>query len=241
MSNKTAVLFYGLTRSLDKTYESIKSNLLDQLNAQNREYDIFIHTYHINSPYYNEWASEYVTHYDNDQYKLLNAKHIIIENQDDIINSHNFDEYYTKLGNWSFIEPQPELTKRLIRNLVLALYSKKQITELFEQNKHEYDNVIIIRPDLYIHNKIDISIIDQLYNTNIAIPDTEWFYGCNDRFCIATPDVAIYYGKLYYFLLSYSREMSIISERFMLDMLNYQHINIIPMDIKYETLRHINN
>lgn len=241
MTKKVAILFYGLTRSLDRTYESIKTNVLDELTSKNIEYDIFIHTYRINSPYFNIWASEHVTHYDNEQYKLLNAKYVIIENQDDIINMHNFEEYYSNLGNWTFIEPNPDLTKLLIRNLTIALYSKKQITELFENYKHEYTNVIIMRPDLYIHNKLDLDVIDIIDDTNIAIPAAEWFYGCNDRLCIATPEIACYYGKLYYYLLPYSKEKSIISERYLLDMLTYKNLNIIPMDIKYDTLRHVNN
>jgi hypothetical protein len=241
MSKKVAILFYGLTRSLDRTYESIKTNILDELSSKNIDYDIFIHTYKINSPYQNTWAGEEVSHYDNDQYKILNAKHIMIEDQDSIIHMQDFENYYFNLGNWTFIDPEPALTKNLIRNLVIALYSKKQITELFEKYKHEYSNVIIMRPDLYIHNKLDIDVMDILDNTNIAIPDAEWFYGCNDRFCIATPDIACFYGKLYYHLLAYSREKSIISERYMLDMLNYANINIIAMDIKYDTLRHVNN
>jgi hypothetical protein len=241
MAKKVAILFYGLTRSLDRTYESIKSNILEELTSNNIEYDIFIHTYRINSPYYNKWSGETVAHYDNEQYKLLNAKYIMIENQDDVINMHDFEAYYSNLGNWTFIEPQQDLTKYLIRNLAIALYSKKQITEVFEKYKHEYSHVIIMRPDLYIYNKLDLSVMNILDNTNIAIPDTEWFYGCNDRLCIATPEIACYYGKLYYYLLSYSKEKSIISERFMLDMLNYANLHIIAMDIKYDTLRHVNN
>jgi len=241
MAKKVAILFYGLTRSLDRTYESIKANILDELTAKNIEYDIFIHTYKINSPYQNTWAGEDVMHYDNEQYKILNAKYVMIDDQDHIVNMHNFEEYYSNLGNWTFNEPQPDLTKYLIRNLVIALYSKKQITELFENHKHEYSNVIIMRPDLYIFNKPDLNVFDIVDNTNIAIPDAEWFYGCNDRFCIATPDVACYYGKLYYYLLSYSKERPIISERFMLDMLNHVNLQIIAMDIKYDTLRHVNN
>ena len=45
MSKKTAIIFFGLTRSLEKTIESIKNNLLIPLKENNLEYDIFIHTY----------------------------------------------------------------------------------------------------------------------------------------------------------------------------------------------------
>ena len=76
-----------------------------------------------------------------------------------------------------------------------------------------------------------------LNDTNIIISKYEWYNGCNDRVCIAKPSVALYYGKLFDHLLDYSRKKSIISEVFLLDLLNQNNINIIPEDYKYEVIR----
>jgi hypothetical protein len=48
MSNKkVAIIFFGLTRTLGKTINSIEENLFKPLRDNSIEYDIFIHTYKI--------------------------------------------------------------------------------------------------------------------------------------------------------------------------------------------------
>ena len=238
-NKKVAIIFYGLTRSLSSTIESIKNNLLTPLNNNSMEYDIFIHTYKIYGPYNNVWSNEHIESYNNeDVEKILNTKYFIYDNQEEIINSINFDEYYTKLGNWSgqsmFNE---ELTKYLIKNLCLALYSKKKITNIFENYKDDYDYGIIIRPDILIIDEIDINYFNELNDNNIIIPEKDWWSGCNDRFCIGKPETIIYCGKLFDDLKKYSENKSIISELYFQDKLKEKNINIISKNINYETLR----
>lgn len=90
-----------------------------------------------------------------------------------------------------------ELTKYLIKNLCLALYSKKQISLLFEKHKDNYDYAIIIRPDLVLKQKININFFNELTDNNIIIPIKDAFHGCNDRMCIGKPNIILYYGKLF--------------------------------------------
>ena len=130
-----------------------------------------------------------------------------------------------------------EMTKYLIKNLCLALYSKKQITLLFDNHINDYDYAIIIRPDTQLHNKIDINYFNELNDNNIIIPKKEWFYGCNDRICIGKPNVISYCGKLFDELQIYSETKSIISEKFFMDKLNENSITIIPKEINYTNLR----
>lgn len=235
-NKKVAIIFFGLTRTLAKTIDSIKINLLTPLNENSIEYDIFMHTYKINGPYINMWSGEHVTNYHNEDInKLLNPKYFIFDDQETIINNINFNEYYTKLGNWTGMTP--EMTKYLIKNMCLALHSKKQITLLFEQHKDEYDYAILIRPDMKIVNPIDVNYFKELNNNNIIVPEKDWFHGCNDRFCIGMPNVILYCGKLFDELKQYSREKSIISEVYFLDKLREQSINIIPKNIEYTNLR----
>jgi hypothetical protein len=237
MSNKkVAIIFYGLTRTLGKTIDSIKNNLFAPLNENSITYDIFIHTYKIYGSYNNPWSHEFTDNYNNENIeKILNPKHFIYDNQQDIINLINFEEYYTNLGNWTGMTE--EMTRYLIKNLCLALYSKKQITLLFEQYKQEYDYAIIMRPDTLMQNRFDVNWLNELNNNNIIIPEMEWYGGCNDRICIGKPDIVLYYGKLFDELKDYSCRKSIISELFLLDKLNKKNINIIPKIIQYTNLR----
>ena len=233
---KVAILFFGLTRSLHKTIDSFKKNLFTPLIENSIDYDIFIHTYKIDGPYKNEWSGECTSDYKNEDVELLlKPKYYIFDNQETIVKSIDFNEYYKNLGNWTGMTT--ELTKYLIKNMCLALYSKKQITLLFDKYIYDYDYAIIVRPDMELQTKIDISYYNELNNTNIIIPKKHWFSGCNDRLCIGKPSIISYCGKLYDALQIYSEEKSIISERFFFDKLNELSITIIPKDIEYDVLR----
>jgi len=233
---KVAILFYGLSRTLEKTIHSLKENLFEPLKDHSIEYDIFVHTYKIFGPYNNVWSGEKTDNYNNEDIELLlNPTHFIYDNQETIINSINFEEYYKYL-DWPG-SPCPEMTKYLIRNLCLALYSKKQITLLFDEKSNEYDYAIIIRPDTLLLNKIDVQYFNELNDTSIIIPEKDWYLGCNDRICIGKPNIVSYYGKLFDDLKMYSNEKNIISERYLLDKLNENSITIIPKHIDYWTLR----
>jgi hypothetical protein len=235
-NKKVAILFFGLTRTLGKTINSIKNNLFTPLDENLIHYDIFIHTYKIFGPYNNMWSGENTDNYNNEDVEtLLNPKYFIFDNQQTIIDNINFDEYYKKLGNWDGMTP--EMTKYLIKNMCLALYSKKQITLLFDKHINVYDYAIIIRPDTELYTKINVNAFNELNDNNIIIPAKHWFSGCNDRICIGKPNVISYCGKLFDELKIYSETTSIISEKFLMDKLNEKSINIIPNQIDYDNLR----
>jgi hypothetical protein len=235
---RIALLFFGLTRSLDKTIDSIKQQLLQPLRDNLFDYDIFIHTYKIYGEYHNIWSNEHISEYINeDVIRILNPTYYLEDNQQDIIDSINFDEYYTKLGEWSGGFP-PELVQTLIKHMTLALYSKKRITKLFEEYKGNYDYAMIVRPDMFYKTTLDIKWLFDITDNAILMPFKDWYNnGCNDRFCIAKPDTIVYYGKLFDDLKEYSKQKSITSEKYLFDKLNEQQIKIIAKDIDYDMIR----
>lgn len=231
-NKKVAIIFYGLSRCLDKTINSLHAHLFNVLQQNNIDYDIFIHTYKIYGPYTNIWRKYSTDNYINeDVEQILNPKYSLYDNQNDMLNQINFEEYYTKLGNWTGMTE--EMTRYLIKNLCLALYSKKSIVSLFEKYKDDYDYGIIIRPDMELTTDINISWLSELNNNNIIIPSIEWYTGCNDRLCIGTTDVILYYGKLFDNLKEYSKSTSIVSEQYLLNMLTCKNIKIISKNIQY--------
>jgi hypothetical protein len=235
-NKKVAIIFFGLTKNLGNTINSIKKNLFTPLSNNSIDYDIFIHTYKINGAYHNNWASEYTENYINEDVEaILNPKYFIWDNQETIIDSINFEEYYTKLGNWTGMTE--EMTRHLIKNMCLALYSKKEITSFYENYKDDYDYAIIIRPDLFIESPIDINYFNELTDNNIILPEKDWWHGCNDRICIGKPNTILYCGKLFDDLKSYSEQKSIISEVYFLDKLKEQNISILKKDLKYHVVR----
>ena len=68
---KIALAFWGLTRSLKYTIESINEKILNILKKHNIEYKIFMHTWTVNSVYNNTRSKEANIKLDNEEYKLL--------------------------------------------------------------------------------------------------------------------------------------------------------------------------
>lgn len=234
---KVAVLFFGLTRSLRKIRKNLQSKIFNELTRNGYDYDIFIHTYHLDNPYINPWSKEVVNNYDNTAYKILNPKYYIVEKQNNVEKNLNLNAYYSCLGNWKGGASTADMCKYMIRNMVLALHSKKMVTMLFEKHKNDYDYVIITRPDQILYSNIRTNAFSLLNDKNIIIPYEHSWSGCNDRFCIAKPDVAIKYGTSLNELQKYSTTNSIHSETYMKDYLNSLNIDIIYSALKTELIR----
>jgi hypothetical protein len=234
---RVAVLFYGLTRSLKNIYDNLKEKLFDELINQNYEYDTFIHTYILDNPYINEWSGERITNYDNTAYTVINPKDYILQKQNLVERKLHIPEYYSRLGNWAGCAKDVKMRCYLVRNMVLALHSKKKVVELFSKYKNDYDYVIITRPDQIFHTKLNTKCFSLLNDKNIIIPYEHSYHGKNDRFCIAKPNVAILYGMAFNSLKTYSKQKSIISEVYMEDFLKNLGLHIVFSPIKTQLIR----
>jgi hypothetical protein len=141
------------------------------------------------------------------------------------------------LSNWKGCANTPEMKRYLVRNMILALHSKKMVTQLFKEHKNEYDYVIITRPDQMLNAKVNTNAFSLLNDRNIIIPYEHSYHGYNDRFCIAKPDVAIKYGTAFYVLKLYSQISTVVSEVFMKDYLKSFGLKIIFSPIKTQLIR----
>ena len=74
---RVAILFFGLTRSLNKTTESLHKNLFNHLTDNSIDYDIFIHTYKIFGSYNNEWSKEKTSNYQNENRGNSSGRHLL--------------------------------------------------------------------------------------------------------------------------------------------------------------------
>ena len=237
MTKRVAIIFFGLTRSLKNIYNNLTENLFNELTNNGYNYDIFIHTYSLENPYINPWSGESISNYDNTAYKILNPKYYIIENQNVVEKRLNINSYCSNLSNWKGCANTPEMKRYLVRNMVLALHSKKMVTQLFKEHKNEYDYVIITRPDQMLNTKLNTNAFSILNDKNIIIPYEHSYHGYNDRFCIAKPNVAIKYGTAFYVLKLYSQIGAVVSEVFMKDYLKSLGLKIIFSPIKTQLIR----
>ena len=234
---RIAILFFGLTRSLKDVYSSLKTNIFDVLTDNNLEYDIFMHTYILPVPYINPYVNTKIENYDNESYKLLNPKFYILENQNKVEKKLQISKYFANLSDWAKHAKNFNERCFLVRNMVLAQYSKKSVTDLFAQYKNDYDYVMFTRPDQALHTKINPSVFNLLDNNNIIIPKEHSYFGINDRLCIAKPYIGIIYGNSFKYLLVYSENNTIISEVFLKRFLKINNIHIIYSPIKASLIR----
>ena len=81
---KVAIGFFGITRSLKYTIDSIRKNIFSALDSENVEFDVFVHCYSLTT-YKNKRTKENIENsfmIDNDEYKLLNPKWYKQDNQE---------------------------------------------------------------------------------------------------------------------------------------------------------------
>jgi hypothetical protein len=211
---KVAILFFGLSRSVKDVYPSLKENLFDVLTENNIEYDNFVHTYSLPNPYQDPITKKIIYNYDNDAYKVLNPRDYIVEDQVLVAKQLQINQYFKYVSDWEKCAPTYRDGCAFIRNMVLALYSKKRLVELFAKYKNEYDYVIITRPDQAFNTRLNPVAFKLLNDSNIIVPKEHSYTGINDRICIAKPNNAIVYGLAFNLLLEYSKRTAIVSEAY---------------------------
>ena len=231
---KIALGFFGITRSLQYTYESIQKNFFDVLKNNNINFDVFMHTYSL-STYSNKRTNEKVIQISdkyNEEYKLLNPKYIKIDNQDEIKKKLNLLSYRTKKDPW-------KTNYNSVDNFILACYSKKELTNMIEEHIKEYDYIMFIRPDCLYIDKIDLTFLNLVNNQSIVIPNFHLFgkYKLNDRFAITNKDTYKIYGEVFTKLLKLSKLHMLHSETILGIVFNENKLNINRVKFNFARVR----
>jgi hypothetical protein len=223
---KIALCFWGITRSLTHTIDSIKDKILYAFKNNNIEYTIFMHTYKLNK-YRNERTHENIEDIQdiekmNDEYKLLNPDFLQIDNQDDIANTLNLDSYRTHQDPWN-------TQYNSVDNFILAMYSKSKVTHMVEDSKIIFDYIIYLRPDVKYINEFNIDFLKGVNDNTICIPNFHLYNEVrfNDRFAICTNNSYKLYGNIFDKLLDLSKIMPLHSETVYAKILYENNINII--------------
>ena len=170
-----ALCFFGITRSLKYTKESIKKNMIDILEKNGFKVDIFMHTYQIKGAYRNYRAKEFTNEIDNEEYKLLKVDHLQIDDQDEIKIKLNLKQYRSHPDPW-------KSNYNSVDNFILAQYSKYQLKQLIHQSGNNYDYIIFIRPDCMYNQEFDPSFLIDANDNAICIPNFHCYgkYKFND-------------------------------------------------------------
>ena len=202
---KVAIGFFGITRSLSYTIESIRKNIFDVFEYNNIEYDVYIHYYNLGKFYFNKRADERLsdTSTHKKEYKLLKPKYIKSDNQEKIIQRDKL-----KLKEYRKIKDPWNTNYQTVNNYILGSYSKYLLTKMIEENIDQYDYVMFMRPDCLYHDKLDLKFFDLVNDKSVVIPDTFCWgpYSINDRFAITNKATYRIYGKIFEKLKEYSRK-----------------------------------
>ena len=204
---KVALCFWGLTRSLKYTIESIKKNILQPLDDGEIEYKIFVHTFSFDSKYNNPRADERNIILDFDEYTLLNPDFIEVEDQDRVKKEINIRQYRSQPDPW-------ESNYVSLDNFVCAMYSKRQLGIMVNHSNIDFDYVVYLRPDLHYLTPFDIRYFSITTKFNVCTPNFHLFPKLNDRFCILDACNLDKYSGMFNYMYEYSRINPLHSERF---------------------------
>lgn len=228
---KVAIVFWGLTRSLKYTIDSLKENVLMQLKNNNVEYDMYMHTYNVYNKYTNKRAGEIDLSLDNNEYKLLNIpeKNIMIDDQDTIKSGLELEKYRTHKDPWSN-------DYKTMDNYILAMYSKLKATHIVKSSSQNYSHIIFLRPDVKFYNPFKISWLKS--GTFVSVPNfAHWRVKMNDRMAICDYDSGIIYGELFNDLYNYSLKSDIHSEHTIFKHLKKHNIPISYIEFNFNRVR----
>ena len=204
-----AIGFFGITRSLKHTIKSINEKVFDTFKEKNIEYHIFIHTFHLTT-YKNIRTGEIVndSDIDNEEYKLLNAHYIEIDNQEEIKQNINMSLYRTHKDPWN-------TQYNSVDNFILAQYSKLKLTKMIEETKNNYKYILFMRPDCLYLDKFRIEWFDLIDDHSIVIPNfhLDNITKFNDRFSITNLNTYKIYGEVFTQLLELSKKQPLHSEK----------------------------
>ena len=228
---KICIMFFGLLRKLNITLPSIRKNIFIELEKQGYEYDIYIHTYKINTINCPR-AGENNIKYDNNQ--ILLFKHpltkIQIDDQDKIDKTLKFNKILSKKNPW------PEDPSKIsMKNVIRQYYSLKRVFEMVKNENKRYDGYLFLRPDMIYLNPLYLNLITMpIEQYNFYSPPWNTYNGVNDRMCLTS-----YYGAEVYAsrLNKVYDETNIHSETFLKKHLLKNKMIVLPLNLNAYRIR----
>lgn len=222
---KVAICFWGLTRSLKYTIESIREKIFKPLLEVGILFDVFMHTFTFKGNYINIFSKESCENLDFEEYKLLNPNYFMSEDQDEVKNGINFEEYHSQPDPFSWANPDHPYST--FDNFIIASYSKMKVTRMMLETNNNYDAVLFIRPDVKFHTSLDINWILDVTDTLVHTPAFGQYEGYNDRAFIGNINTGVIYGTIFERILEWSKNYSLISEKYCkLNLENFENVQI---------------
>ena len=237
------ICMLGLNRSLSKTHSSIKTYILEPLEAHGIGFSLyanFIKTEAI----FNERSQEINTKPEEDPHNFLEFEKITYSDQNKIDQSidwhkvFEFGDTYHQIKSSNILSPD-STTKNIFR----SLYTLKASFEMIGKANLLNPN-LFIRPDTEFQSGLDVDLLFTLLEIKpkrfafgqtdgIALtPNWHCWSGVNDRMALCTPgNASIAYARRFDHLLSHihSSQKPIHPETYLLHTLQQSRVQVLPV------------
>lgn len=203
---KVAVCFFGLNRSLSKTYVSIEASIFNALRDARISYSTFAALMNPKNGYTNPRSGEVNISPEVDSLDSLALDHLVLLDQDEFDKNINLDS----LGLPGHVDAYGDQNQSTL-NIFRELFSINQVYKLSESINQKFDAYLFLRPDLMYHDKFDLQRYLNLIATKgpytLLTPSWQKWWGLNDRFAIAGSVAARIYGERIFFIDRYLNEV----------------------------------
>lgn len=227
---KIAICFFGITRSLSHTIQSIEKNIVEPARTlgDTRIFCHFFQQAEIKNQRTNEFGK-----LNTNEHVLLNPDLLLIEEPDKCLNHCGFDSI-SKYGS-----PQND-NHQSLKNLIHQLHSLDQAFK--EARKWQPDVYIFCRPDLLYHDSIEKDLKKAVHRRqqHVTLPYWQQYRGYNDRFAICMGQKAAEaYATRLEKSLSYCRikNKHLHAESLLRFSLGTESIPVYPMNVRASRIR----
>jgi hypothetical protein len=241
MEYDVAIIYFGLTRTTKKVYESHINNIFNQFKQYNTTYKIFMHTWKTNDNKQRIWNDTISNEIDYTEYKLLDPDFYKLDNQDDYLQTLSMDQYFYQdaWDKYGDDGANGEWLPYLIRNHLCALESQKrglEMVEDFVEKGNTFKHVMFVRPDVFIHDRIPL--YELLSLCDISIPNDNHYEGYNDRFAFVKYDKAALYGKRINEVAEFRKANGrIVSEKYTKFIITKYNLSVQLINFRFEIIR----
>jgi hypothetical protein len=233
-----AIIYFGLTRSVKKTYETHQKYLYDVLKKNNITYKTFMHTWKTKDHTQNVWEQTISQKIDYSEYNLFLPDFYNLDDEGEFLESINMDMYFYKdVWEKKGHAPDGEWLPRMVSNHVCMLESQKRGLSMVKSSGDKFKFIMFIRPDITIHNELPIDSI--LSNADkIHLPNHSHHEGKNDQFAIIKYEDAYFFGNRIDELSDFRKENGrIVGEKYCKFIISKYNMKINEIDFQYSITR----
>lgn len=209
---RVAIIFYGITRSLNITIMSIQENIFRVLVDHDVEYRTFLHHMIVEDVYTNLRTGENNLILNNSEWKLIKPD-VELSTSQRAFTEENA-EYISLVTSFGDAHRDGNVSTKYS---VQALFSMREAV-LAAYEEESFDGMLILRPDLLYHDPIDACLLRRAIMGNFVVtPGWQRYGGTNDRFSFGAWDPMMTVGTRFNAVRNYllSVKQPFLTENFL--------------------------